>query len=337
MKRVITVVLCLLLLSGTILCGCQESESREVSSVTSGGYYTLGLRVNEGDLKESGVEFEDRVIEFQDPVMEEMLRTIIGKPEGDVLHSDLLDIHAIYWRTGRYWSNLQSDDGTLPQDGTWWYPAGQPETLADLAYCDNLQWLEIGAIECPSLEPLYTLTQLEHLKFTNTVVSEERWEEITCLPALTGLALDFRNIAADRTGATSGYDSTADGSILLPLAEQLTYLDIGHKLTWSPEVLSQFTNLEGLNISYAEDLSFLASMPKLYDLCASDCKLSDWSVLGQMESLSYMQLIKCTGFTLEDLGKCGSLEQLILVMCDPTPSRQDVIDAVPSLKALKIY
>ena len=155
--RGLSVLLVILLLTG---CGLSDTPvppgSSQISTKPESNHYMTGLRVNYGELKESGAVFTDEAVEFQDPVIEEMLRTILGKPDGEVLRSDLQSIHAIYWRSGnRYWSNLQSDDGKLPKDGSEWYSTGQPQTLADLAYCDNLQWLEIGAIELPSLEPLY--------------------------------------------------------------------------------------------------------------------------------------------------------------------------------------
>lgn len=337
--RGLSVLLVILLLTG---CGLSDTPvppgGGKVSSDTNLGYYTLGLRVENGDLKESGAVFEDGPVEFQDPVIEEMLRTILGKPDGEVLRSELQSIHAIYWRSSnRYWSNLQSPDGKVPRDGSEWIVSGQPQTLADLAYCDNLQWLEIGAIELSSLEPLCSLTQLSHITFGNTTVSAERWEELVRLPALTGLELDFRNIAADHTGGTTGADSSGDGSCLLPIAQRLTYLWIDHRFSWDTDVLAQFTNLECLYIDTPKDLSFLESMPKLWDLTISNHEGADWSILGQMPSLRCLELFKCKDITLEELAAIEDLEQLLLVMCEPTYQRQELIEAIPSLKALKLY
>ena len=341
MKRIrrLSVLLVILLLTG---CGLSDMPAPpgggKVSSDTNLGYYTLGLRVENGDLKESGAVFEDGPVAFQDPVIEEMLRTILGKPDGEVLRSELQSIHAIYWRSGnRYWSNLQSPDGKVPKDGSEWIVSGQPQTLADLAYCDNLQWLEIGAIELPPLEPLCSLTQLSHITFGNTTVSAERWEELVRLPALTGLELDFRDVSSDHTGGTTGADSSGDGSCLLPIAQKLTYLWIDHRFSWDTDVLAQFTNLECLYIDTPKDLSFLESMPKLWDLTISNHEGADWSILGQMPSLRCLELFKCKDITLEELAAIEDLEQLLLVMCEPTYQKQELIEAIPSLKALKLY
>ena len=337
--RRLSVLLVILLLTG---CGLSDTPvppgNSQISTKPEASHYMTGLRVNYGELKESGAVFTDEAVEFQDPVIEEMLRTILGKPDGAVLRSDLQSIHAIYWRSGnRYWSNLQSDDGKLPKDGSEWYSTGQPQTLADLSYCDNLQWLEIGAIELPSLEPLYSLTQLAHVSFNSTIVSAERWEELVRLPALTGLELDFRDVSSDHTGGTTGADSSGDGSCLLPIAQKLTYLWIDHRFSWDTDVLAQFTNLECLYIDTPKDLSFLESMPMLWDLTINNHEGADWSILSQMPSLRCLELIKCKDITLEELAAIEDLEQLLLVMCEPTYQRQELIEAIPSLKALKSY
>lgn len=334
--RTLALLLVLLLLAGCGILDTQgQTDGSQVSSRPERNHYLTGLRVNYGELKESGAVFTDGAVEFQDPVIEEMLRTILGKPDGEVLRSELQSIHSIYWRAGnRYWSNLQSDDGKLPKDGSEWYSTGQPQTLADLAYCDNLQWLEFTSVEIPSLEPLYSLTQLEHLSFTDAVVSEERWAELVRLPALTGLELDFRNMAADHTGATTGQDSTGYGKLLLPLAKQLKVLSIDHTLTWDTETISQFTELEYLRVTYPETLEFLKSMPKLQDLSISDCQVEDWSVLEQLQELTYLQLIKCGGFTVGDLAKISALTDLSLVMCAIPENRYEILEALPNLKAL---
>lgn len=341
MKRIrrLSVLLVILLLTG---CGLSDTPvlpgSSQISTKPEANHYMTGLRVDYGELKESGAVFTDGAVEFQDPIIEEMLRTILGKPDGEVLRSELQSIHAIYWRSGnRYWSNLQSPDGKVPKDGSEWIVSGQPQTLADLAYCDNLQWLKIGAIELPSLEPLHSLTQLANISLSNTTVATERWEELVRLPALTGLELDFRNIAADHTGGTTGADSSGDGSCLLPIAQKLTYLWIDHRFSWDKDVLAQFTNLECLYIDTPKDLSFLESMPKLWDLTISCHDGADWSILGQMPSLRCLELIKCKDITLEELAAIEDLEQLLLVMCEPTYQRLELIEAIPSLKALELY
>ena len=77
-------VLCFIL-SLLVLSGCSvskeelETQTRVVSS-DSRGFGVCGLLVNEGGLKEIGVTFEDGPVTFEDSVIEEMLRNMLGGP-----------------------------------------------------------------------------------------------------------------------------------------------------------------------------------------------------------------------------------------------------------------
>lgn len=340
----IATLCCLLILLLALLCaGCQSGQGSADSTLSSEtpSMLPVGLNVANGDIKESGAIFEDGPVTFQDPVTEEMLRNLIGKPEGEVLRSDLQAIHAIYWRLDTYWSDLQSQDGNLPvpgnkREGTWIH-SGNPTSLADLALCDNLQWMEFGEIELPSLEPLMGLTQLEFLGFSSTVVSEERLAELARLPALKGLQIDFR-ATSDYKGQTTGADFTGDGSFILPLARQLTYLDIDNRLTWDPEVLAQLQNLELLSLEAPQDLSFLPSLTNLQKLLLSNCAVSDWNNLQEAENLRHIMLIKCSGVSVEDLAPLEHLAYLDLVMTEFTPkqNRREIAAALPNLQGLSI-
>lgn len=329
-------------LLAAFLAGCQtdymetQKERRDVSSDFV-GIGLKGLYVSKGEMKESNADFVDGPVEFKDSVIEEMLRTMLGRTEGQVLRSDLQAIHAIYSRSGQYYSNLQSEDGDLPKDGTEWYASGQPKTLEDLALCDNLQWLEFGAIEIPSLKPLTVLSQLETIAFSQSTVSAERLTELAFLPALHHLEVDFRNLNELNIDST-GTNQTEAGSFLLPLADRLTHLQVMSKLTWSTEVMSQLTNLTCLSIASPEDIRFLEAMPKLEKLYISGADLSDWSALGSATQLKYLCLCKCKGIRLEDVQSLSNLEYLGLVMTEFTPSvkRQEIIDALPSLTGLNM-
>lgn len=344
-------LLCIFLLS--VCVGCRASKdaaapepaATEPPSVVSSafrGFGASGLLVDEGERKQSGAAFTDGPVEFQDPAIEEMLRSLIGKPEGEVLRSDLQAIHAVYWRSEHYWSDLQSRDGCLPvvgsDEGTFvWDGSRQPQTLADLSLCGNLQWLEFGEIDLPSLEPLMGLPQLEVLKFRSTVVSEERLAEVARLPALKSLEIDFRD-PGDYTGQATGADFTGDGSFILPLAGQLTSLCIDNNLTWSSQVLAQLQNLESLSLNAPQELDFLSSLPNLQKLLLSNCAVSDWSPLGDAVSLEDLYLNKCEGVSLADLRPLTHLDYLDLSLTSFTPgaARQEIIAALPSLTGLYI-
>ena len=335
MVFLITVVLSL---SG---CGTVEEDTSDVSAEKRLLGRGPGLNIERGDLKESGVVFEDGSMEFQDPVVEEMLRNIIGKPEGDVYISELQDIHAIYWRSeSHYWSNLQSPDGCLPHisgnESPW--EAKQPNSLEDLAYCYNLQWMEFGeGIEVPSLKPLYQLPQLETLSFSGANITEEVLAEIGELPVLNCLELGHYDYVY---GLGTNWGDITDGSFILPLADQLTSLDAMGGIDWNPEVLAQMTKLERLGIDYADDLSFLEQLTDLKKLSMYCCTPEDWSTLSSLENLEHLEvrgnMYTIIDIELDDLRPLKSLDYLEVAFTsiNEEHSRQEIIDAIPSLTGL---
>lgn len=313
-----------------------ESTAREVSAEFR-GLGESGLLVEEGELKESGVIYEDAAITFQDEVIEEMLRNLIGKPEGEVYISELQEIHAIYWRNDSYWSNLQSPDGCLPhvsgcEDGPW--ETKQPKSLEDLAYCYNLQWMEFGGIEVPSLEPLCNLPQLETINFEGASVTEEVLEEIGELPVLKYLEIG--------DGDGTHWGDLTDGSFLLPLADRLIKLDAAGGIDWNVEVLSEMKKLESLKIDYAEDISFLTQMPELKELYLYCCTPKEWGPLSGLEELEYL-VINGSSKTKVDIG-LQDLTPLIRLdylgirhtSINEEYSYQEIVDALPSLTGLVI-
>lgn len=329
------IIMPLLLIMALFVCGCgapkgneealeTETKQRSVSSEFQG----VG-----GDIewKESGVVFEDGPVTFQDPVTEQMLRNMIGKPEGEVLRSELQEIHGIYWGLGSYWSNLQFEDRN-GIGGREEFLGGQPQSLEDFALCDNLQDLSFGSIEVPSLAPLATLTQLERIYFCGSTVTEERLFELALLPELK--QLEFC------TGEFMDWSGVTDGNFLLPLADRLTSLYAAGSVRWNPEVLAQMTKLDCLLIEDADDLSFLTELTQLKRLVLYTCTADDWSPLAAQQNLEYLVISgnqKMTpGVTLEDLRPLVNLKYLELSFTNVTKehSRQEIIDALPALTGL---
>ncbi len=331
-----------------LLSGCGETETKtenngtmatesgnEVSSEFRPFVGRSGLLVEEGELKESGVVYEDAPITFQDAVIEEMLRNLIGKPEGEVYISELQEIHGIYWRYDKYWSNLQSPDGKLPhvsgcKEGPW--DTKQPETLADLAYCYNLQWMEFGSIKVPSLELLYELPQLEVMAFHGTEITEDGLNEIGAFPVLQEL-----HLAIDEG---MNWSHLTDGSFILPLADQLVYLDAEAGIDWNVDVLAQMTKLEKLRMSKADDLSFLEKLTELERLYLYCCTPTDWSPLGEAEKLEHLDIggnyKVIVEIGLEDLKAIEHLDYLEITYTtlNEEYQREEIIEALPNLTGL---
>ncbi|MBQ8040288.1 MAG: hypothetical protein IJ274_10540 [Lachnospiraceae bacterium] len=329
-----------LLLSGCGEAGKQDvnnSSKREVSyEVRYSG--RVGLLVEEGELKESSVVFEDAPIDFQDEVVEEMLRNLIGKPEGEVYISELQEIHAIYWRNDNYWSNLQSPDGCLPhvsgcEEGPW--DTKQPETLADFAYCYNLQWMEFGRINVPSLKPLWELPQLEALSFESATITEEILLEIGGFPFV-----NYFEVGVYDAYAGVNWGTLTDGSFLLPIADQLVFLKAYGGIDWNPKVLSQMKNMEILSIDNPKDVSFLNHMPKLEKLHIYCGTVEDWSPLAGLDNLKELSISGNDQYTVEiglsDVSQLKNLDYLELwrTTLGSQHSHEEIVEAIPSLTQL---
>lgn len=330
-RRNVRTLTALFVIAALFVCGCGAPKETEEALETEREQRSVSFQfqgVGEDiEWKESGVVFEDGPVTFQDPVTEQMLRNMIGKPEGEVLRSELQEIHAIHWVLGSYWSNLQYEGKNGGDQGE--FAGRQPQSLEDFALCDNLQKLSFGSIEVPSLAPLASLTQLESIYFGGSTVTEERLWELELLPELKQLSFC--------TGDYMDWSEITDGSFLLPLADRLTYLDAAGKVRWNPEVLAQMTELDCLLLEEGDDLSFLEELTGLEELVLYACTADDWSPLAAQQNLRHLVIggnqNMAPSVTLEDLSVLVNLEYLGLTFTDITKehSREEIIDALPAL------
>lgn len=308
----------------------QESDVRKISSEVRLMGRGMNLRTEEGDIKESGKVYEDAVIEFQDPVVEEMLRNMIGKTEGEVYISELQKIHAIYWQeSAGYWSNLQSSEGYVPRgegvQGPW--ETKQPDNLEDLTYCYNLQLMEFGrGIKVPSLEPLYDLPQLERLGFWGADVTEEVLREVSELSRLKSIS--FGKMELSSLEAISNLSqveelifegTTLTEEILIEIGKlpMLKRLEIGKSAgtQWGHLTDGSFlipVAAQLIELHAAGDIEWepevLALMTKMETLSID--YVDDLSFLGQMPELKKLSLYCCCPMSWKFLENLENLEHL---------------------------
>ncbi len=324
-KSIIFFGIAALLFSG---CGIEknkpEDNIREVSSENR--FMGWGSSI---EVKESGVIYEDAIIEFQDSVIEEMLRNMIGKPEGEVYISELQEIHAIYWRKDiGYWSNLQSPDGKVPYgagtEGPW--ETKQPNSLVDLSYCYNLQSIAFAGIKVPSLKPLSDLPQLESLLFLGADVTEEVLMEVGELLGLKSITFGKMELSSlqflcnlPQLEALAFEQTTVTEEVLADIGElpRIKKLEIG--------------NGDGTKWGHLTDGSFLIPIadqliefraeggidwnPEVMALMTKMETLSihyadDLSFLEQMPKLKKLSLYCCCPKDWSPLGSLESLEHL---------------------------
>lgn len=345
-------VFCLVLLLA--LCACRSggqaaAATREVGAIPGEENLMFGYlqrSVTPYKEKESGAAFDDTPVTFQDAAVEGWIRGFLAKPEGEILYSDLQPIHAIYCRSeSLVFSNLQSEDALLPPAGkerdAWLATlpeVGRPETLADLALCSNLQYLELYfGSELPSLAPLAELPQLESLYLKGESLTAAHQEELALLPHLTMLTISWPTTGEER-----------DLEFLLPLADRLQRLRL-FGIRPDTAVLGQLQALRSLHIDMPQDLEFLASLPNLQALgLTTDLRVDasyvqiDWSSVPWPAALTHLGLSFSTNYqpeiTVEDLQAIPGLRYLSLTgVGSLNLTRSQLAARLPKLEGLDLH
>lgn len=294
----------LVLAAALLLCGCSGTAVKENKDYPD-NRSEMTRWVSEVQkvtiLSQTAEHGEDEVIRWEDPAMEAHIRFILGKPEGDILRSDVWDIQVLVLRAnqpngfdialeqpteGETFSSGLETDRSIRHDynGTTF---GNLTTLRDLRYFDSLQYFDYsgmapydgptdlsGVEECTalkkfgltgakpaSLEPLAGLQELESLTLRSCGTLD-----LTPLEGLSEL---------------STLSLTSDTLVSLePLAAlpKLQYLSIGTGTT--------YPSLEPLTRTHLGFLSMMQGVgnEKLY-------KGMDYEPLTRMPDLQYLNLM----------------------------------------------
>ncbi len=236
------------------------------------------------------VEWEDHdvEIEFPDPVFEEVIRELIEKPEGPILHEDVIDIR-----------DLQAPDLGI-------------ESIEGIQYLNSLRILDLSE---NLVEDLSFIEELESL--TTIVLRDNRIENIDFsfnFPNLWHLNLAENEIGD--IGALSGlysltslnlnYNRINDISAL----ESLTNLSTLH--LWENEItnidsLENLTNLEVLFLisNHIVDISVLANLTNLERLYLPSNQIVD---IGPISDLGNLKELVLRSNQIEDITPLGQNE-----------------------------
>ena len=122
-------------------------------------------------------ENPEAVVAFPDPVLEQKIRKIIGKPEGDILSMDVAFMENLYLK--EEWQE-QYPEGTLISD------------LTGLEYFLNLKTLEMGHNTIHDLSPLAGLKKLELIGAMDLGLTDV--SPLAGVTSLQFLDLSFNNI-----------------------------------------------------------------------------------------------------------------------------------------------
>ncbi len=193
-----------------------------------------------------------QIVVFTDPVLEQMVRAAMNKPEGDILVSDAEALTEL--KLGIEWQPH------IPEET-------QIQDISALAAFKNLETLDLSFHHIADISPLSGLVKLTALSLGGNPVAD-----ITPLSALTSLReLKMFNCEA------------SDYSMLSKLTN-LEMLMLDHSSFEDASVLAGLKNLNYLSISSSQvkDVSALAGLTNLRHLTLADCPITDFSPLAQL-------------------------------------------------------
>lgn len=212
------------------------------------GLLIAGLTSCSGADKEAEMDTDpDTVIQFNDEVLESMIRTAMDKPEGDILVSDALLITEFDFRMdGNDWSKPRINNldalkyfTNLTYLDLSWAVLNKENSFEDvdisaLSALTNMESLQLACVNISDISALEGMTNLSGL----SVWGGFRLEDISALASLTNLgAVDLRN------------NMIKDLSPLAGLTN-LDYVDVSNNLISD---LSPLAGLTGLSELYVAD------------------------------------------------------------------------------------
>ena len=188
-------------------------------------------------------------VAFADPVLETMVRTAMGKLEGDI-------------------TIAEAEAVTELRLGIEWQPQIPPETqiqdISGLESFKNLEMLDLSFHHISDISPLTGMTKLTSLSLGGNAV-----QDITPIADMTNL-VELKLFNCEAT----------DYSALTKLTN-LTFLMLDRTPFEDASLLSGLTQLTGLSLSYSQvkDVSPLAGLTNLRTLGLAECPITDYTPL----------------------------------------------------------
>jgi len=245
MKRFVSLLLAALLAFSLFACtsGSQQPEPTSLSVATAAPTPEPTLDPN-------------RPIVFNDPVLEEMIRAQMGKPEGDISVSDALTVTSLeLTMDGTDWSNPRIKDldalkyfTNLTYLGMSWalYNDGNDVDLSPLSGLVKLECLLLGCDSIRDISPLNSLVNLKSL----WIWGNHSISDISAVSSMTQLS-----------------DLWIKGNYIQDLSPLAN--------------LKELTRL-CMEDNLVSDISPLAGLPKLTELTLSDNPITDYSPIASI-------------------------------------------------------
>ena len=256
---------------------------------------------------------------FQDPMIEDALRTQLGVEEGEILMTDRL------WAVTEF---------TVPEG---------VQVLDDLALLPYVEKLTIHDLRLDTLSPLTTLTYLKELDLSGCRFPASDLKVVAGLPRLEMLSLSRCNLStiADLSGAMNlkildlSSNTLRNLEPLIPM-NTLREVYLQHNAVTTLEPLSALTNLEKLDVSYnsVTSLAPLAGCTSLSWLHAGQNAISDLTGMDAFGALTHLFLDNNELTNISVLGKISGLEELDL--SHNNIRMVDTLGKLPNLTKLNI-
>ena len=198
------------------------------------------------------------VIHFTDAYLEETVRTVMNRPEGDITVADAEALNALDLRNAD-WDAMNAKSGGI-------------KDISDLKYFKNLTELHLDFNDVQDLSPLSTLTKLKTLSFSAVRVSD--LSPLAALTSMVNLTFDW-SYAPDQ--GFDGYPSIEFVRGMKELenfaADNAGIVDISPLAT-----LPKLTDI-GIANNQITDISPIAQIKTLKQFSIQNNPISDYSAL----------------------------------------------------------
>jgi len=236
------------------------------------------------------VEWEDLdvEVEFPDPVFEEVIREIIEKPEGPILHEDVIDIERLEAPD----RGIASIEGIQYLNYLWLLDLSENlvEDVSFLEELESLTFINLRDNRIENIDFSFNFPNLWHLNLAEN--------EIVDIGALSGLySLTSLNLNYNRINDISALESLTNLSTLHLWENEITNIDS----------LENLTNLEGLFLisNHIVDISALANLTNLERLYLPSNQIVDIGPISALENLKELVL---RSNQIEDITPLGQNE-----------------------------
>jgi len=270
-------------------------------------------------------------VQFSEPLIEQAVRTELGKSAGETLTSaDLESVTELYIFADKCTTDVTEFERL--QQG-WNQNNGTIESLADLAFLPNLRELCLSAQNISDISPAAGLTALERIELRHNPVSDisplaglEKLKSIGLNGTIVtdiSPAINLKDLELLDLNSADNYDSS-----VLAGRTKFDFLDISND-TGSYKYLNGKT-IRTLKIMKTDfdSLTFLAGVEGLEELYLNETKLSDLTGIEAHASLVYLNISKTR---VQDLSPLLSLPDLQQVIVDT--SMKKAVEAIAA-KAL---